>query len=344
MDKSIINVKKLGIILSPTNEEFEKTAVLNPGCFQEGNFVHMFYRAIDGENHSTIGYAKLNGPLKVVERLNKPFMTRSFDYEKNGIEDPRIAKINGTYYMTYVAHDGKNAITFYAISKDLKKFQKKGLISPTFTYHQSAELFRKERLKDRYLMFESYYSELSGPNVLLWFKDVILFPEKINGKFAMLLRILPDIQLVLFKNFKELQQKKFWKDYLMKLSHNVILENKYWFESRNIGGGAPPIKTKYGWLLIFHSVEELNKARIYHASCALLDKNNPLKVIARPDKPLFSPQEIWEKEGLVDSVVFPTGTAVFGNNLYIYYGAADKHIAVARINLQELLKKIKLSS
>jgi len=344
MDKNTINVKKLGIVLGPTNEPFEKTAVLNPGCFQEGKFVHMFYRAIDEENHSTIGYAKLNGPLKVVERWNKPFMLRTFNYEKNGIEDPRVTKINGTYYMTYVAHDGKNALTFLAEGKTLKKFKKKGLISPPFTYHQSAEIFKKSRLKDRYFMFESYYEDLSGRDVMLWFKDAILFPEKINGNFVMLLRILPDIQIIFFKNFNQLKQKNFWKDYLKNLSRHVVLENKYWFESRNIGGGAVPVKTKYGWLIIFHSVEELNKARIYHASCALLDKKNPLKVIARPCRPLFSPREIWEKEGLVNSVVFPTGTAIFGNSLYIYYGAADKNIAVARINLEELLKKIRLSS
>ena len=127
----------------------------------------------------------------------------------------------------------------------------------------------------------------------------------------------------------------------------MVLENKYWFESRNIGGGAPPIYTKDGWLIIFHTVEELNKARIYHASAALLDKRNPFKVIGRLSMPLFSPEESWEKErfegleGLVNSVVFPTGTAVFGKDLYIYYGASDSKIAVAKVNLNELLKKLK---
>jgi len=157
----------------------------------------------------------------------------------------------------------------------------------------------------------------------------------------MLIRILPDIQIVFFRNFKELEDKKFWKKYLRKLSKNVVLENKYWFESRNIGGGAPPIYTKDGWLVIFHTVEELNKARIYHASAALLDIRNPLRVIGRLNRPLFSPETKWEKTGLVNNVVFPTGTAVFGKDLYIYYGASDNKIAVAKVNLNELLKKLK---
>ncbi|MFH1968168.1 MAG: pesticidal protein Cry7Aa, partial [bacterium] len=224
-----------------------------------------------------------------------------------------------------------------------KTWKKRGIMSPLITYNAATLLFKKQKLKDRYLMFETFYEELSGKDVLLWFKDVFLFPKKIKGRFAILIRILPDIQIVFFKNFKELKERGFWKNYLKQLSHYVVLENKYWFESRNIGGGAPPIYTKDGWLVIFHTVEELNKARIYHASAALLDKKNPLIVIGRLSEPLFSPEEEWEKEGFVDNVVFPTGTAIFGKDLYIYYGASDDKIAVAKVNLNNLLKKLKNS-
>jgi beta-1,2-mannobiose phosphorylase / 1,2-beta-oligomannan phosphorylase len=339
--KRDVNLKKLGVILRPTNKMFERKAVLNPGCYQEGEFVHVFYRAIDNNGDSTIGYAKLKGPTKVVERKETPIAPRSYVYESRGMEDPRLVKIGKTFYLTYVAHDGKNALTAYATSDDLKIWKKGGVISPLITYHNLTSLFKKEELKDRYLMFETFYEELSGKDVLIWFKDVFLFPKKINGKFAMLIRVLPDIQIVYFKNFEELKSKSFWKKYLMQLSKNVVLENKYWFESRNIGGGAPPIYTKDGWLVIFHAVEELNAARIYHASAALLDKRNPQKIIGRLNRPLFSPDEKWEKKGFVDNVVFPTGTAIFGKDLYIYYGASDNKIAVAKVNLNELLKKLK---
>ena len=339
--KDGIDLKKLGVVLRPTNRFFESRAVLNPTCYQEGEFVHIFYRAIDNNNNSTIGYAKLKGPTKIVERKEIPIITCTYDYEKRGVEDPRITKLGKTFYLTYVAHDGKNALTAYATSHDLKTWKKKGIISPLITYRDATSLFKKAILKDSYLMFETFYEELSGKNVLLWFKDVFLFPKKIKGNFAMLIRILPDIQIVFFRNFEELESKSFWKEYLKKLSQNVVLENKYWFESRNIGGGAPPIYTKDGWLVIFHTVEELNKARIYHASAALLDKRNPLRVIGRLDRPLFSPDAKWEKTGLVNNVVFPTGTAIFGKDLYIYYGASDNKIAVAKVNLDELLKKLK---
>jgi predicted GH43/DUF377 family glycosyl hydrolase len=334
-------VKKLGVILKPTDRLFERKAVLNPACYQEGEFVHIFYRAIDDNNNSTIGYAKLKGPTRVVERREIPIIPRTYDYERKGVEDPRITKIGKTFYLTYVAHDGKSALTAYATSQDLKIWKKRGIISPLITYNAATSLFKKEKLKDRYLMFETYYEELSGKDVLLWFKDALLFPKKIKGRFAMLIRILPDIQIVFFKSFKELKERSFWKNYLKQLPSYVVLENKYWFESRNIGGGPPPIYTKDGWLIIFHTVEELNKARFYHTSAALLDKRNLFRVIGRLSMPLFSPEEKWEKEGLVNNVVFPTGTVVFGKDLYIYYGASDDKIAVAKVNLNELLNKLK---
>lgn len=336
-----IGIKKIGPVLEPTKKKFESKAVLNPAIYQEGKFVHMFYRAISDEGISTIGYAKLDGPDKVIQRNDKPLISIDQDYESKGVEDPRIVKLGNTFYLTYVAHDGKNALTCLATSKDLKRFEKKGIISPLMEYDQAGEFFREQKLKDRYSMFQAYYEEMAGDDVKIWFKDVFLFPKKIDNHYAMLVRVLPDIQLICFNDFKQLQDQSFWEGYIKNISHFVVLENKYWFESRNIGGGAVPVYTKKGWLIIFHTVEELNKARVYYASAALLDKNNPLKVLGRLEEPLFSPEEEWEKNGLVSNVVFPTGTALFKNDLYIYYGAADTRIAVAKIKLDTLLKELK---
>lgn len=333
-------VKKYGIILKPTNQDFEKTAVLNPGVYKDGDYVHIFYRAIDSQNRSSIGYAKLRGPIKVVERRKSPFIEREFEYEKMGVEDPRIVKLGKTFYMFYVAHDGKNAITAYATSKDLLHFKKRGVISPKISYHTAEKLFRESRLKDAYYFFSSYYQDQAGNDVLLWEKDIFLFPKKFHGKFALIHRVLPDIQIVLFKSFKELTTD-FWKNEIRHLSKDVLLEGSHWYETRNIGGGCPPIETKDGWVLIFHTVEETNKGRVYRASAALLDKDNPKKVIARLHEPLFSPEEKWEKRGFVSNVVFPTGTALFKDTLYIYYGAADKHIAVASVKLKDLIYTMK---
>ena len=341
----IPHVEKLGIILEPTPNFFENIAVLNPGIYQDDEFVHVFYRAIGPEMKSSIGYAKLKGPTEVVERWDKPIIERSAMYEMMGTEDPRITEINCRYYMTYVAHDGKNALGALATSWDLKRWQKQGIISPQITYDEVGEILRSasKPVKDQYLMFEAFYEEFGGKDIFLWEKDMMLFPKKINGKFAMLHRMLPDIHIVYFDYVKQLQSKDFWVNYFENLMDYVLLESKYWFENRHIGGGAPPVETEDGWLLIFHSTEESNSGRIYRASAALLDKDDPTKVIGRLDEPLFSPEEKWEKTGFVNNVVFPTGTAQFGDDLYIYYGAADRIIAVAKTNLNQLLKTLKES-
>ncbi len=337
----MVEVKKLGVVLEPTQNLFEREAVLNPGIWQEGNSIQMFYRAIDQDHCSTIGFARLDGPMNVVERWDKPILLGQYPYETKGMEYPRIVKIGDTFYLFYVAHDGKNALTAFATSKDLRTFSKKGIISPLVSYHEFDELNNELQLKDAYSFFASYYEEEAGKDVLLWHKDAFLFPRKIQGKYVLMHRILPDIQIVLFDDFDQLQQNEFWWEELKKLPEHVILENKHWFESRSIGGGCPPLETKDGWLIIFHAVEAKNQGRVYHACAALLDTDNPLKVIGRLHEPLFSPTEEWETEGFVSNVVFPTGTALFEDTLYIYYGAADKRIAVAAVSLSELLAEMK---
>ena len=115
----------------------------------------------------------------------------------------------------------------------------------------------------------------------------------------------------------------------------------YDFEVNYLGAGCPPIETEEGWLMIYHGVCETHIGRTYHAAAALLDLENPKNVIGRLPYPLFSPSESWELKGVVNNVVFPTGTALFGDELYIYYGAADLHTSVAKVSLQELLNELK---
>lgn len=340
----MLKVKKEGVVLEKTRLEFENQAVLNPSCVQDGYNVHMFYRAVKKGNYSSIGYCKLEGPLKIVERAKKPVIAPQYKYELQGIEDPRITQFDGRYYLFYTAYDGKNALAAYAVSKDLKKFRKKGIISPKISYDEAENIFRHAKikhgaLKDRYFFFESYYKDVVGEDVLLWEKDVFLFPKKISGKFALVHRILPDMHIAYFRRFSEINTK-FWKKYLEHLDKHVLLDARHWFETRNIGGGAPPIETEHGWLLIYHAVEDRNKGRVYRAGAALLDKKNPQKVIGHLDEPLFSPEESYEISGDVNNVVFPTGTAIFGDRLYVYYGAADKRIAAASVSMKSLLKEL----
>ena len=337
----MITIKNEGIILEKTNLAFENKGVLNPACIQVGDITHMFYRAINYNDISSIGYCQLKDN-KVVKRLAEPVIFPEYDYEKKGVEDPRITLLEGLYYLFYTAYDGKNALIAYATSKDLIHFVKQGSVSPKISYDEAEDIFRKSKVREKYTLFEMSFKEREGKDVLLFEKDACLFPKKFDHKFALLHRILPGIQLVCFDNFSELTDDR-WRDYFKNLGDFIVLDPLYMFESRNIGGGCPPIETKDGWLIIYHAVEDTPLGKVYHASAALLDLRNPLKVLGRLKEPLFSPQASWEKIGVINNVVFPTGAVVRDMRLFIYYGAADKLIAAKSVDLAELLTELKNS-
>ena len=338
----MITVKKEGILLSRTDLEFENEGVLNPAAIREGDNVHIFYRAVQKGNRSSIGYCRLDGPLTIAERWDRPFMVPEFDYESQGIEDPRVVKIEDLYYMTYTAYNGTNALGALAISKDLKHFDKQGIIVPSITYAEFVTLVETAgKVKENYYRDHKFYNQQSDPEkILLWDKNVVFFPRKINGKLVFLHRIRPGIQIVSVKSLNELT-KEFWKDYFINLQDHIVLEPVYQHESRYAGAGCPPIETEHGWLLIYHGAEETPNGIVYSAcAAALMDINNPTKVIARLPYALFSPEFKWEIKGEVNNVVFPTGASLFGDTLYIYYGAADKRIACASLSLSALLTEL----
>jgi beta-1,2-mannobiose phosphorylase / 1,2-beta-oligomannan phosphorylase len=341
----MIEIKKEGILLSKTALEFENEGVLNPAVIREGDSVHMFYRAVREGNHSTIGYCRLDGALTIIERWDHPFMEPELDYESHGVEDPRIVKIEDTYYMTYTGYDGVNARGALATSKnDLMHFKKQGLIVADISYAHFIFLLESagEKVNDHYHQrAKFYYQQIDAEEkVLLWDKNLMFFPRRINGNLVFLHRIRPGIQLVSVKSLDDLT-KEYWEDYFLHFHDHIVMDPLFEHEAAYIGGGCPPIETEHGWLLIYHGVEESDHGLIYSAcAAALLDLDDPTKEIARLPNALFSPQYKWELQGEVDNVVFPTGTALFGDTLFIYYGAADSHIACASLSLSELLKEL----
>lgn len=336
----MIKIKKEGILISKTDFEFENGAVLNPAIIREGDSVHIFYRAVQEGNYSSIGYCKLDGPLTVVERWDKPILTPEFDYESQGVEDARIVKIDDLYYMTYTAYDGVNARGALAISKDLIHFKKKGIIVPHISYSEFVLLAESAKVDKNYYQNHKFYYKHSDPHkkIILWDKNVIFFPRRINGNLVFLHRIRPGIQIVSVKELNDLTEK-FWEDYFNNFSQKILFDPIFEHESSYVGGGCPPIETPKGWIFIYHGVED-NNGPVYRACAALLDLNDPSKVLARLPYPLFYPEYEWELYGDVNNVVFPTGTALFGDTLFIYYGAADKYVACASVNFTELLTEL----
>jgi len=289
-------------ILEPIpGHSWESQAVLNPGTIREGDIVHMIYRAVEGENFSTLGYAKLDRNGKVLERHPRPVIFRTETGEKQGCEDARIVKFKNIYYIFYTAYDGINVRVSVASTKDFLEYQKHGIIIPNVNN-----------------------------------KDAMIFPELINGKIVLMHRVEPNIQFAYFDSIEQMLScdKDYWKDYMNRLDEFTVMRPEFEWEASKIGAGPPPIKTEKGWLFIYHGVD---KNLIYRGGAALLDLEDPSKVIARLPYPILEPEKDYELHGDVPNVVFPEGTAVFDGQLYVYYGGADKVIAMATGNINELL-------
>jgi len=328
------------VILERTEHAFENQAVLNPAVYQEGDITHLWYRAVHHGNFSSIGYAKFRGD-ELVHRSPHPIVRPQFAYEQHGLEDPRVVCIDGTFYLFYTVYDGCDVQVAYATSEELPHFRKHRVISPHITLRElhrwCSDLGQKEHLS----FFCQTHFPPDGPddNTLLMEKDVFLFPRRIHGRLALIHRIKPDIQLIYCRNLSELSKSK-WIRHLNLLEGAIVLNQKYDFESAYIGGGAPPIETSAGWLMIYHAVEENGSKRTYRAGAALLDIDHPEIATHRLPYPLFSPEESWEKVGDVGNVVFPTGALVRDGILDIYYGAADTRIGKISFELNHLLNEL----
>ncbi len=216
------------------------------------------------------------------------------EYERAGIEDPRITFLNGKYYISYVAvSDIEGITTCMASTDDFKKFKRHGVI------------FMSDN------------------------KDMVIFPEKIKGKYYALSRPVSC----------EFCRADIWisesEDLISWGAHRRLMgTRKGNWDSSRIGAGAVPFKIKEGWLEIYHGATEANR---YCIGAVLLDKEEPWKVIARCRKPVMEPEMDYEKEGFYSDVVFTCGVLYEEDKIKIYYGAADSSIAYAEVNLSDII-------
>ncbi len=338
----MLEVKKQGVILEKTDLGFENEGVLNPAAIDDGEFIHLFYRAVSKGNFSSIGYCKLKGPLVVKERQHAPVLVPEFPYESHGIEDPRIVMIDDLYFLTYSAYDGVNALGALAVSTDLIHFEKKGLIVPQISYDVFCHMAGVNcKINEKYIRYNENgkLAEKEGIKVLMWDKNVIFFPGRINGKMYFMHRIKPDIQIASINELTDITPE-FWDKYFLHFEEKILMTAMYEHEVSYIGGGCPPIKTNEGWLLIYHGVHDTLEGYVYSACASLLDLENPTKELARLPYPLFQPDQRWEQIGEVSNVCFPTGAIEHDDTLYIYYGAADEQIACASVSMKSLLSEL----
>ena len=168
-------------------------------------------------------------------------------------------------------------------------------------------------------------------------RDVILFPEKIGGKFWLLRRpqgwVGPKYGC---------EKPSIWiscaDDLLTWKEDRLLLQSKFEWESKKVGGSTPPIKTDRGWLVLYHGVDVKNH---YRTGVFMLDLKDPRKIIAQAPDFILEPEYDWETKGVMPvSVVFPTGNVVINGTLFVYYGGGDKCIGVATAPLRDLVEYV----
>ena len=289
-------------ILKPIPEHpWENKAVFNAGALEIQGTTHILYRAQGDDGVSRIGYATTKNGVKILERLPEPVYGPRESFESRGCEDPRLTRIGNTIYVLYTAYDGANPWRVALSSISVKDF-----LARRWDKWTKPILTSPERVQD---------------------KDACIMPEKIGKQYMLMHRIDP----MLCADF--LDTLDFTKTKLTRCIEIMGPRPGMW-DSRKIGIAGPPIKTKKGWLLIYHGV---SKSSTYRLGMVLLDLKNPSIVISRSVDALLEPLEEYERKGLIPNAVFSCGAVTRGDTLFIYYGGADTVLGVATVSLKKLL-------
>lgn len=306
-------------ILSEGGYEWEKEAVLNPAAFQAGDRTHMFYRAVGNDGVSRLGYASSSNGVDFDERLPYPVYAahdprgrgRHYRYDPvlypsggswGGTEDPRAVVIDNTVYMTFNMFDGWDfmRVALMTLSVDDLLHKRWNWSKPKFLSREG------ERHKN-------------------W----VLFPEKINGKFAFLHSLhheAPDrVRVDYTTDFSTFDPTSIKSD-----DPNALPDRPRAWHKRMRSAGPPPVKTPYGWLLFYHATDQ--ESHKYKMGAMLLDKDNPEQIVARAPAPIMTPDASYENHGK-PGIIYACGATVKDGMLRVYYGGGDRVVCTASAHL-----------
>jgi len=288
-------------ILTVSDMPFAAETVLNPGTAEQDGEVVLLLRVETTAGYSNIYTARSADGVTGWDISPEPFLEHGdphWRYEKWGCEDPRV---------TYLEDQQHWYITYTAYSP----------AGAAVGLARTKDLRRAERIG---LIF--------SPNN----KDAALFPRQFDGRWAALHR--PDAGAGI---------ENIWIAYSPDLTHwgepHCVLPEgagPAW-DAVKVGAGPPPLETELGWLLLYHGVKQYGGQLAYRVGAAMLDKDRPHKLVARAKQCIFKSSEIYEQAGLVPNVVFPTGLLLRGDELWLYYGAADTCICLATAKLKDVL-------
>jgi predicted GH43/DUF377 family glycosyl hydrolase len=322
-------------ILSPLeSNEWESLVTCNPGVIYDNGTFYMLYRAAgkDVEHVIRLGLATSEDGYHF-RRNSKTaiFSPNPYGPDSGCIEDPRIIKLDSEFYITYAYRSyapgqywkfGHDEILLPDCGKDAPAAVRLNLGNTGLAVTTDFKTFKR-------------LGRLTSP--ILDDRDVILFPEKINHQFAMLHRPKQYVGANYGVKYPSIWIKYSddilnWED---KKSHLLMTGRDGSWEEK-IGGSAPPLRTKAGWLMLYHGVES-GGLGYYRVGALLLDIDNPLHILGKTPNPILEPEMDYEINGYYKGCVFPTANVIVGQTLYVYYGSADKYVCVATCQLDEII-------
>ena len=291
------------ILLPDPTSAWECYNVFNPSVIHHKGLFHMHYRAQGLDWVSRIGYAVSEDGVHW-NRMREPILSPIDGSDSRGVEDPRVTEINGLFYMCYTAYGSEY----------------RGDGEPT---HAGGGILPMIAVSDNLITWRRLGSIVSGEDN----KDHVLFPRKINGRYAAFHRRFPEVWLAYSDDLVT------WPESDMRPIYGPRQDNGW--DNTSVGSNGLPIETEEGWLQLYHGYDE---DRIYRLSACLLDLDDPTRVIARPNEPILEPQEMWEIRGDIDHVVFSCANPVVEGTLFVYYGGGDHVIGLATCQLEDLLQ------
>ena len=301
MKNSIVKRYKHNPILTKDDIPYQVETVHNAGVVKHNNKYVMLFRSHRRNGRSIIGIAESKDGFSFVPR-EEPFMEPSTEgifaeYETFGVEDPRITFLEGKYYITYSAYS-KHGVRI-------------GLASTNGDF---------QNVKRVALITQADY------------RNTVIFPEKINGKYVKLDRPHSDISpWAIWISYSP--DLRYWGD-----SRVVMKPVSYHWDEMKIGPGAPPIKTPRGWLSIYHGVFPTMDGSIYRLGVALHDLKDPSNILGVSDQWILQPEDPWEITGYVHNVVFTCGAVPEDDGtVKIYWGGADTVMCVGTAIIKDLV-------
>lgn len=310
-------------VLTPNVKNWwESKAVFNCASLYDGKKVHLLYRAVgEYEDYiSRIGYAYSNDGFTFTR--NNEMVTGPVEaFEKYGLEDPRLFELDSRVYFTYVVpsnyvREFPTVSTALATTEDYREIKRLGPI--TSKLHDDKDVV--------------YFSTQMAPTSM--------DPKSLNGQNQRCYFSLHRPSSWIGESYG-VDKPSIWlaesSDITKFQKYSVLLKPEQDWEVAKIGAGPPPIRTKRGWLVIYHGV---SKSKVYRAGAAVLDLNEPNRILGRCKHPILEPETEYEISGDVSNVVFPTGACVIDGKLLLYYGGADRVCCLATANLDSLVKYV----